>query len=310
MLVLQTLPVCAQITVTGRSMGTPGGAPSGARDSVPLPEHPRPDWQRERWQNLNGMWRFQFDSARAGESARWHATDLPGQLEIRVPFPWGSRLSGIDRDGEIGWYSRTVRVPREWDGRRVFLVIGAADWRTTVWLDGNQLGTHEGGYTPFEFELTPHVRFGADQRLVIRVDDAARDFKLEGKQGYGNARGIWQTPYLEARGSAPLRTIHFSPDIPGKRVLVQARLLEPAPNDLTLTLDFATGGVSRFTQQVRRGADRVSFSVPIAAPRLWSLEDPFLYEVEARFEGRGVVSDVVSTYFGMSWTCRAPRSRT
>jgi hypothetical protein len=84
-------------------------------------------------------------------------------------------------------------------GQRVFLVIGASDWHTTAWLDGTKLGEHQGGYTPFEFELTPHVRPGTAQRLTLRVDDADRAFKLEGKQGYGNARGIWQTPYLEAR---------------------------------------------------------------------------------------------------------------
>jgi hypothetical protein len=146
-----------------------------------------------------------------------------------VPFPWGSPLSGVKDEAEIAWYARTVRTPAAWKGQRVFLVIGAADWRTTVWLDGHELGSHEGGYTPFEFDLTPHVRFGEDQRLVIRVDDVARDFKLEGKQGYGNARGIWQTPYLEARGTTPLDVVHFSPDIERGEVHVDARLLAPAP---------------------------------------------------------------------------------
>jgi beta-galactosidase/beta-glucuronidase len=92
-----------------------------------------------------------------------------------VPFPWGSPLSGVKYEAGIGWYSRTLRTPADWKGRRGFLVIGAADWRTTVWLDGHEIGTHEeGGYTPFEFDLTPHVRLGQDQRLVIRVDDVAR----------------------------------------------------------------------------------------------------------------------------------------
>lgn len=279
--------------------GPPAWAQDAASTAIPLPEHPRPDWQREHWLNLNGTWSFQFDPSAAGERNGWHRGDLPGTLTVVVPFPWGSPLSGIRDEAEIGWYSRTVRTPAEWKGRRIFLVVGAADWRTTAWLDGHELGTHEGGYTPFEFDLTPHVRIGEEQRLVIRVDDAARDFKLEGKQGYGNARGIWQTPYLEARGTTPLELVHFSPDIERGEVQVEARLLGPAPDDLTLSLDFRTGGVSGATQRVPRGAEQVRFSVPVPKPRLWTLEDPFLYEVEARLEGPGGVSDAVQTYFGM-----------
>ena len=280
------------------------GAPATAQqpqsqDAIPLPEHPRPDWEREDWQNLNGPWRFRFDPDGTGEQQGWHKGELPGETRILVPFPWGSKLSGVGDEAEIGWYGRTIRVAPAWQGRRVFLVIGASDWRTTVWLDGAELGTHEGGYTPFEFELTKHLKIGQDQRLVIRADDTAREFKLEGKQGYGNARGIWQTPYLEARGAAPLRSLHFSPDIQKQQVNVDARLLEPAPADLTLTLDFATGGLPRVSQRVLSGADRVSFSVPVPQPRLWTLDDPFLYEVEARLEGAGSAADAVRTYFGM-----------
>src|SRR5207244_4748249 len=120
-------------------------------------------------------------------------------------------------------------------GQRVFLVIGAADWRTTAWLDGNKLGTHDGGYVPFEFELTRHLQPGHQQLLVLRVDDAPRAFKLEGKQGYGNARGIWQTPYLEARGAVPFRALHFSPDVDRRRVVAEARFLEKASRQATLT---------------------------------------------------------------------------
>src|SRR5207248_654423 len=206
--------------------------------TIPLAEHPRPDFQREQWQNLNGPWEFQLDAKDEGEARAWFQSGLPAPRRIVVPFPWGSPLSGVPDSADIGWYARTIEVPAGWTGRRVFLVIGAADWRTTAWLDGRKLGLHDGGYVPFEFELTTYLKAGQEQRLVLRVDDAPRAFKLEGKQGYGNARGIWQTPYLEARGRSPLRTLHFTPDIDRGRVVVAARLLEKAPRDLTLTLHF------------------------------------------------------------------------
>src|SRR5882762_2335646 len=192
----------------------------------PLPEHPRPDFQRAEWLNLNGRWQF------------WFGQQDSGKREIVVPFSWGSPLSGVPDSGDIGWYARAITVPNAWRGRRIFLVFGASDWRTTAWLDGQRLGDHQGGYTPFSFELTSNAHLGQAQRLVVRVDDTPHPFKLEGKQGYGKARGMWQPVYLEARGSSPLASVHFTPKSDLNGVAVDARLLEPAPRDLTLELQF------------------------------------------------------------------------
>src|SRR4029453_15111155 len=218
--------------------------PARAQQDIPLPEHPRPDFERSAWKNLNGQWQFRFDAADEGMRAGWEKGGTAFPLAITVPFPWGSKLSGVPDTAKIGWYARTIEVPSGWQGQRVFLVVGAADWHTTAWLDGTKLGEHRGGYTPFEFELTPRARPGASQRLVLRIDDKDRAFKLEGKQGYGNARGIWQTAYLEARGTAALAALHVTPDIAAKKATVEARLLDAAPQDLTLRLAFKTGGVA------------------------------------------------------------------
>lgn len=266
---------------------------------VPLPEHPRPDFERPAWVNLNGPWQLRFDKADAGLAQSWQAGGTAFPLVVTVPFPWGSPLSGVKDEAEIAWYARTIEIPAAWAGRRVFLVVGACDWHTTAWLDGRKLGEHAGGYTPFELELTAHARPGEGQRLTLRVDDRERAFKLEGKQGYGNARGIWQTPYLEARGTAALGLLHFTPDLAAEKVTVSAELLEPAPQDATLRLSFQTGGVAAAEHRIPRGEKAVRFDVAIPKPRLWSLEDPFLYEVEARLSGAGGEADVVRSYFGM-----------
>src|SRR5258705_2045872 len=163
--------------------------------AIPLAEHPRPDFQRDEWLNLNGPWQFQFDAQDSGEARGWFERGLPSPRQILVPFPWGSPLSGVPDSATIGWYSRTIDIPAAWKGRRIFLVIGAADWRTTAWLDGKRLGTHDGGYIPFEIELTRNLQPGQPQRRVPRVDGAPPGFKLEGKQSNGTARGLWQTPY-------------------------------------------------------------------------------------------------------------------
>ena len=269
-------------------------------DSIPLPEHPRPDFERAEWSNLNGRWDFALDARNEGEASGWMRGQLPTPRQILVPFSWGSPLSGVPDSADIGWYARTITIPEQWKGRRVYLVVGASDWRTTVWLDGAKVGEHQGGYTPFSVELTAGARHGAAQRLVMRVDDSPHAFKLEGKQGYGKARGVWQTIYLEARGGNPLEALHFTPDLARGAVTVNARLAEPAARDLTLRLAVTNAaGVPVATQRVPRGQRAVRFTLRVPNARLWSLEDPFLHEVSVTVAGPGVATDSVRGYFGM-----------
>lgn len=266
-----------------------------AGEAIPLPEHPRPDFERAAWMNLNGKWEFRFDD---GQPSGELAADASYPLRIAVPFPWGSKLSGVEKKGDVAWYRRSVTVPEAWRGQRVFVVVGASDWITHGWLDGKDLGEHRGGYTPFEFELTDAVQWGREQALVLRVDDTPHPFKLEGKQGYGAAKGLWQTIYLEARPAVHVRTVHFTPDIDAGRVSVTATLSDPAPANTAVTLHFRTGGVADATQAVAAGAREVTFDVAIPAAHRWSLEDPFLYEVDVGLRA-GAGEDRVASYFGM-----------
>ena len=272
-----------------------------APDSIPLPEHPRPDFARAQWLNLNGRWRFAFDPQNSGEREGWPSRGLPAGREIVVPFSWGAPLSGVPDSADIGWYARAITIPDTWHGRRVFLVFGASDWKTTAWLDGQRLGEHQGGYTPFSFEL-PHARPGESRRLVVRVDDTPHAFKLEGKQGYGKARGMWQTVYLEARGSDPLEFVHFTPHADLSGVAIDVRLLEPAPRAVTLRLAFtnrAGGGGPVVTHRIPRGARTAHLDVPLPQARRWTLDDPFLHEVSVSVSGKGLAEDRVQSYFGM-----------
>lgn len=285
------------------------GARAWRADSIPLPEHPRPDFQRPDWMNLNGRWQFKFDATAEGERRLWFNEPLVTTHTILVPFSWGAPLSGVADSADIGWYERSVTVPQNWRRKRVFLVVGASDWSTSVWLDGVKVGEHQGGYTPFSVELTSHAKFGSRQRLTMRVDDTPHAFKLEGKQGYGKARGMWQTVYLEARGADPLEYIHFTPDVANGRVTVDAQLFEAAPKAMTLRLGFKRGSDSLTTKppaphapvvrRIARGARSVRFDVAIPAARLWAPEDPYLYEVAASLTGDGMAPDTVDTYFGM-----------
>jgi hypothetical protein len=214
----------AALALIGSLTGATVVAQPARPDSIPLPEHPRPDMERADWQNLNGRWQFAFDPGGQGERAGWPRNGVPAGRQILVPFSWGAPLSGVPDSADIGWYARSVTVPESWRGKRIFVVFGASDWRTSAWIDGDSLGTHQGGYTPFSLEITRLARPGGAQRLVVRVDDSQHAFKLEGKQGYGKARGMWQTVYLEARGGDPLEAVHFTPRADLASVGVDARL--------------------------------------------------------------------------------------
>lgn len=269
-------------------------APAG---EIPLPEHPRPDFERGEWLNLNGRWAFRFDPGDVGERDRWF-DDSPESfpLSILVPFPWGSPLSGVADEADVAWYARAIQVPEAWAGKRIFLVVGASDWRTRGWLDGRPVGLHQGGYTPFAFELTAAATPGRRQRLVLRVDDTPHPFKLEGKQGYGPARGLWQTVYLEARPDLFVDSFEFHPDLAAERVGVRFRLSDAAPpgTEVALELDGA-GPPTRAA--VPAGGSEGRLVVPVARPRPWTLEDPYLYPVTLRLR-TPAGEDVVHSYLG------------
>ena len=138
---------CVALAVAGAGcsiLGVGGGRTAG----IPLPEHPRPNFQREEWVNLNGPWAFRFDKADAGVGENWGAgkTDFP--LTITVPFGWGSALSGVGNEADIGWYRRDLRIPKAWKGKRVFLVVGACDWQSVGWFGCKPLGRTRAATSP------------------------------------------------------------------------------------------------------------------------------------------------------------------
>ncbi|MFN9689265.1 MAG: sugar-binding domain-containing protein [Bacteroidota bacterium] len=160
---------------------------------IPLPEHPRPDFERTDWVNLNGSWIFGFDSLDTGIKDQWFSNSKHFPLTIKVPFPWGSPLSGVPDKADIGWYQKNITVKPDWKDKRIFITVGASDWESSIWIDNQLVGTHQGGYTPFSFELTKYIQPGKEHSITIRVDDKRRLFTLYGKQGYVNSSGIWQT---------------------------------------------------------------------------------------------------------------------
>ena len=274
-----------------------------------LEAHPRPDWQRPAIL-LNGPWQFDFDPADSGLKEKWYEGRAFTKT-IQVPYPWQSELSGVcqpDYNGAAvyngaAWYQRDISAPKV-DGKRLFLIFGAVDWQATVWIDGKQVAQHEGGYTPFEVELTGHVRPGKTARLTVRAYDVTEPETPTGKQTgwYTQTGGIWQSVYLEHRGDSYIRTAHITPDIDAERAVFDCVVYASRPGSYKLTIQ-AFDNRRRFnasqTVSCQAGDNPVQIVLPMPAPSFWTPDSPTLYD--ARIDlGRGSrTEDVVRTYFGM-----------
>ena len=265
--------------------------------------HPRPSWARP-WVNLNGPWRFDFDPEDAGLTQRWFENHTFG-AQINVPFPWQSELSGVhkaDYDG-IAWYQRDVAIPPD-AGPRVFLVFGAVDWAATVWVNGQEAGSHDGGYTPFEIELTNLAKPGDTVTVTVRAADFNEPDLLVGKQvnWYTHTGGIWQTVYLESRGRAYVGQAHVYPDIDNARAEIKATIT--APEDGTFTLAVKAVHEEQAVQESQElsltaGENDVTIELAIPNPALWSPDFPALYDATIQLLKGSDTVDEVHTYFGM-----------
>lgn len=133
---------------------------------------PRQSSTRERI-SLDGLWRFALDLHGAGRAERWWTSTLPGDQEMPVPASFNGVVPTREARNHVGdvWYQRTVQVPRGWDGQRIMLRFDAATHRATVWVGDTRVVEHEGGYTPFEADVTQHLRAGEEVRVTVVVNN-------------------------------------------------------------------------------------------------------------------------------------------
>jgi hypothetical protein len=254
---------------------------------------------------LNGTWDFDFDPGNVGLQENWVASHNYSR-KIRVPFPWQSELSGIYDVKYQGaaWYQREISVPASVKSRRVFLIFGAVDWQATVWIDGKQVAEHEGGYAPFEVELTDVLKPGKPARLTVRAYDVTDPETPTGKQTgwYTPSGGIWQSVYLEYRGESYVKHAHITPDIDNSRVEFDCRIETPAAGTYNVAVH-AIEGPHRFSMKqnvaCKAGVNEVRMVLPIDSPALWSPDSPTLYDARIVLSRADDVEDWVNTYFGM-----------
>ena len=252
------------------------------RGAVPRPEYPRPDLDRsERWISLNGEWAFRRGGAEA--PSEWPET-------IVVPFAWETPASGIGAHWlERGWYRRSFEVPPDWHDDRLILRFGAVHHLATVWVDGREVGSHRGGYVPFELDITDLAGSGATHVLVVRVD-APTDKRAiaHGKQrslpaddydscAFTPSSGIWQPVWLEPRAATYLDSLTLGSSDALDALTVRGRVLGPDAESATVTISVSDAATDPVRVSVAALAEGVS--IPLAAPVLWEPAHPHLYDV-------------------------------
>jgi hypothetical protein len=317
--------------------------------AYPRPEYPRPDFQRGTiegfdWLNLNGPWQFRFDRDRAGEKEEWFKPDESTWREqIIVPFCWESLAAWGEADSagnenyyatrvylnplevtkdnhryaaryEIGWYRRWITIPNDkaWQGKRVILTVGAADFFTDAWCNGTPVGRHEGGYLPFQFDISDQLESLPDGTrqglLVLRVEDPMDNHEQPvGKQWrwYTTCSGIWQTVYLEPRPACFLDCWRVVPDVDKAEVAVQVDV-QNATSGLLVRIEVIPpeGKTASCDLPVEGGTAKSV--LPVERLFLWNPNEPHLYRVKLHLVQGGQCVDYIQTYFGMRKIASSP----
>ena len=255
-------------------------------------EYPRPQFQREKWTNLNGLWSYAVSPKNADKPTQWNG-------EILVPFCPEAPLSGVGRliePTEALWYRRSIPAPTS--GMRSILTFEAVDYESNIWVNGKHVGSHQGGHTPFSFDITDSLKSEGESELVVRADDATEGYQLHGKQKlknqgiwYTRVTGIWQTVWLEHVPSMHLLDLDYACDITLGTVTVTPNIAR----NTTGTKVRVTASIKGQIAGKAEGSGQIT--ITLTDPKYWSPDSPNLYDLAVELlDANGTTVDTVRAY--------------
>lgn len=275
--------------------------------AIPRDQHPRPDRRREDWMCLNGTWEFEIDNALVGVDKKFFTRDsLDGS--ITVPFCPESTLSGVAHTDFMNavWYRRAFEIPAAFAGKRILLHVDGCDYASTVYVNGKEISTHRGGYTPFCFDITEALLPTGNYLTVLAKDDPRSQKQVSGKQShkaysygcrYTRTTGIWQTVWLEAVESAHVKGYKAFPNISAPAVSLEVAVSEAAIGGELCVKAFYRG------KQMGQASTAVhalseSLHIDLAEAHLWECGNGRLYDLEFTLTKDGH-TDRMDGYFGL-----------
>lgn len=264
-------------------------------------EHPKPQFERKNWLNLNGEWSFEIDNAKCGCGKGYFNKDYKLDSFITIPFAPESVLSGVHNTDYMNavWYKKKINIKEQELQGRVFLHFGAVDYIATVYVNAKKVGVHKGGYTSFSFDITEFLNIGENEVCVYAEDEPTSYLIPSGKQDkklvpkgilYTRTTGIWQTVWLEFVPKAYIKQVKYYPNV----------------NDSSITIVADVCGVGEFKAKAYYNGEfmgeacacgnngTVSVTVNLKEKHLWEPLNGRLYDLELTF-----CEDNVKSYFGL-----------
>lgn len=282
---------------------------------IPRPEHPKLQFLRENWQNLNGEWNFAFDDQNLGEINKWYKKEELKE-KIVVPFTFETKVSGIADRSEHNfiWYQRSfeVNVTSE---KKVILNFAAVDYLCKVWINGHFVGSHQGAYDSFAFDISDFINYQETNNIVVKVEDSLSKTQPRGKQTYkkdnflcwySRTTGIWQTVWLEFMDeNLQFEKIKITPDINKKEIELEYNFkaddFEAGEYKLLTKIEFEGRQINKFNFEISKKIHKYKIDLKDYDNeiKLWSPDKPNLYDLEMIIYKDTKVVDKVSSYFGM-----------
>jgi len=249
----------------------------------PLPEYPRPTMVRKEWINLNGTWDFLSNGPKPPA--------IPSEFpeSVRVPFAIQAKASGVDESVIRGWYRKTIEIPQAWAGKKVVLHADGIGTESHIYFNGKEIGTNVGCFKRVSFEL-PQCTPGKKHEVVIYFDDTDRRMP-RGRQKH--LSGLWQTAWLEPVPENYVISYRQTPDIDQSQLVLKVNAADAA---LEVTATALDNGKPVATAKGKVGN---SFAIKLSDQKLWSPDNPFLYDLVLELKKDGKTVDRVEGYFGM-----------
>ncbi len=277
-----------------------------------IKNYPRPQFVRNSYKLLDGIWDFAFDDENIGEDENWSET-FTKQHDINVPFTYETKLSGIQDETEHNylWYRKTIDIDEAWSKNCTLLHFEGSDYLTKLWVNGEFIGFNEGAYSRFSFDISKSLKLGKND-IIVKIEDSKSREQARGKQRfteksfacwYVQTTGIWKSVWLENINHSHLEHVKITPSISDNSVMIEGSAINSDNLDIKIDISFKDTHITTCTKKLNDAY--FSVKIDISSNKLpwqielWSPQNPALYDINFTLYSKDEKLDFVSSYFGM-----------